>query len=192
MNLANRLTMLRIALVPVFLVVLYAGWPNEVAAQVAAATVFTLAALTDLFDGYVSRKRGEVTSFGKFMDPIADKMLVTAALVALVGMGRLHAVWVIIILTREFIVSGIRLVFANGGQVVAASWTAKIKTVLQDILVVILLIENFPFATIGIPMDDMLLAAAVLLTLYSGVEYVVRAWPLISRDMAGKGGGKAA
>ena len=132
LNLPNKLTMLRMVLVPAYLVLLAVGldWP--------ALIVFAVASITDLLDGKIARKHGLVTNFGKFMDPIADKMLTHTAFILLSAMGRLNVVACIIFVAREFVVSGLRLVAVEQGHVIAAGMSGKIKTVLQMILALVL------------------------------------------------------
>ncbi len=160
LNLPNKLTLLRMALVPVYLVLL-ANWWNA-----AALIVFAAASLTDMLDGKIARKYNLITNFGKFMDPIADKMLTHTAFIMLCGMGRLSAVACIIFVAREFVVSGLRLVAVEQGHVIAAGMSGKIKTVLQMILVMWLTL--FEGSVVGI----VLTIAAATMTLYSMVEYV--------------------
>lgn len=160
MNLPNKLTLLRMALVPVYLVLLSMGmdW--------AALVVFAAASLTDMLDGKIARKRGLITNFGKFMDPIADKLLTHTAFIMLCAMGRLHVVACIIFIAREFVVSGLRLVAVEQGHVIAAGMSGKIKTVLQMLLAMLLTV--IPASLLG----DVLAFAAAAMTLYSMVEYV--------------------
>lgn len=160
MNLPNKLTLLRMALVPVYLVLLSMGmdW--------AALVVFAAASLTDMLDGKIARKRGLITNFGKFMDPIADKLLTHTAFILLCAMGRLHVVACIIFIAREFVVSGLRLVAVEQGHVIAAGMSGKIKTVLQMLLAMLLTV--IPASLLG----DVLAFAAAAMTLYSMVEYV--------------------
>ncbi len=144
MNPANIVTITRMVLIPVFLLVLLADWPkwfNAPAIAYAlrpwiAAVVFTVLAATDGVDGYLARSRGEVTTFGKFIDPLADKLLVTAALLALIEMNVLPAWIAMVIISREFIVSGLRMVASAEGKVIAASSYGKLKTVLQIIAII--------------------------------------------------------
>lgn len=139
MGWANRVTLMRILFIPVFLVVFLSPWPAYFPAPVfwreaqpwIAALVFALVAATDAVDGYLARSRNEVTTFGKFIDPLADKLLVTAALVSLVDLGRLPGWVALVIISRELIVSGLRMVAVAEGKVIAASWFGKVKTVLQ-------------------------------------------------------------
>ena len=172
LTIASKVTIARICLIPVF-IVCYHLWGDLWSGAIPAA-VFILASMTDWVDGYLARSRNEVTNFGKFMDPIADKLLVMSAFVLLVGAGRMTGVSCIIILAREFIISGFRLIASDRGMVLAAGKLGKIKTMLQIIAIVLLLLNNFPFVYIGIPMDKIVLAAAVVMTVWSGADYIVK------------------
>ena len=172
LTIASKVTIARICLIPVF-IVCYHLWGDLWSGAIPAA-VFILASMTDWVDGYLARSRNEVTNFGKFMDPIADKLLVMSAFVLLVGDGRMTSVSCIIILAREFIISGFRLIASDRGMVLAAGKLGKIKTTLQIIAIVLLLLNNFPFVYIGIPMDKIVLAAAVVMTVWSGADYIVK------------------
>ena len=172
LTIASKVTIARICLIPVF-IVCYDFWGGLWSGAIPAA-VFVLASMTDWVDGYLARSRNEVTNFGKFMDPIADKLLVMSAFVLLVGDGRMTGVSCIIILAREFIISGFRLIASDRGMVLAAGKLGKIKTTLQIIAIVLLLLNNFPFVYIGIPMDKIVLAAAVVMTVWSGADYIVK------------------
>ncbi len=163
LNLPNALTLLRIFLVPVVVVALLDETPNG---DLIAAGVFALAALTDGLDGYIARSRGDVTTFGKLMDPLADKLLVTAALVSLVSLGRLQAWIAMVIIAREFAVTGLRSIAAEQGVVIQASWLGKLKTLLQ-VVAVIALIATDP-APLGV---DILVYVALAVTVISGVDY---------------------
>jgi CDP-diacylglycerol--glycerol-3-phosphate 3-phosphatidyltransferase len=163
LNLPNALTVLRILLVPVVVVALLDETPNG---DAIAAGVFALAALTDTLDGYIARQRGAVTTFGKLMDPIADKLLVAASLIALVSLDRLAAWIAMVIIAREFAVTGLRMVAAEQGVVIQASWLGKLKTVLQ-VAAIICLIAVDP-APLGV---DLLVYAAVAVTVVSGIDY---------------------
>ena len=171
MNLANRLTLIRILLVPVFLYVLLMDTPN---ANLYATILFILASLTDFLDGYIDRSRNMITKVGKFMDPLADKILVTAALIGLVELGKISSWFVVIILSREFIVSIFRAVAAADGIVIAASWWGKLKTNAQMIAVVLLLMDNWPMRDLGIPLDMIMLYIATVLTIISGYDYIAK------------------
>ena len=172
LTIASKVTIARICLIPVF-IVCYHLWGDLWSGAIPAA-VFILASMTDWVDGYLARSSNEVTNFGKFMDPIADKLLVMSAFVLLVGDGRMTGVSCIIILAREFIISGFRLIASDRGMVLAAGKLGKIKTTLQIIAIVLLLLNNFPFVYIGIPMDKIVLAAAVVMTVWSGADYIVK------------------
>ena len=163
LNLPNFLTVLRMLAVPVVVVALLGETPNG---DALAAVVFALAALTDGLDGYIARSRGAVTTFGKLMDPLADKLLVTAALVSLVSLGRLAAWVAMVIIAREFAVTGLRALAAERGIVISASWLGKVKTVLQ-IAAVFALIAFDPSPL----WVDLLVYTAVAATIISGLDY---------------------
>jgi CDP-diacylglycerol---glycerol-3-phosphate 3-phosphatidyltransferase len=163
LNLPNTLTVIRILLVPVVVVALLDETPNG---DAIAAGVFALAAFTDGLDGYIARSRDAVTTFGKLMDPIADKLLIAAALIALVSLDRLAAWIAMVIIAREFAVTGLRLVAVEQGVVIQASWLGKVKTMLQ-VAAIICLIAVDP-APLGV---DLLVYAAVAATVISGVDY---------------------
>jgi CDP-diacylglycerol---glycerol-3-phosphate 3-phosphatidyltransferase len=163
LNLPNVLTMLRILAVPVVVVALLDETPNG---DALAAVVFALAALTDGLDGYIARSRGAVTTFGKLMDPLADKLLIAAALVSLVSLDRLAAWVAMVIIAREFAVTGLRAIAVERGIVISASWMGKLKTVLQ-IAAVFALIALHP-APLWV---DLLVYAAVAMTVISGADY---------------------
>jgi CDP-diacylglycerol---glycerol-3-phosphate 3-phosphatidyltransferase len=163
LNLANTLTLLRILAVPVVVVALLGETPNG---DELAAAVFALAALTDGLDGYFARSRDAVTNFGKLMDPLADKLLITAALVSLVSLGRLQAWVAMVIIAREIAVTGLRMAAAEGGVVIAASWMGKLKTVLQIAAVFALIAANPAPAWVNV-----LVYLAVAATLISGADY---------------------
>ncbi|MFD2371375.1 CDP-diacylglycerol--glycerol-3-phosphate 3-phosphatidyltransferase [Brevibacillus sp. GCM10020057] len=183
MNLANRITLARIFLVPVvmfFLLVRYnigtftIGSLTMTINELIAALVFILAASTDGLDGYIARKRKIVTNFGKFLDPLADKLLISAALISLVEMQRLEAWIAIVIISREFAVTGLRLIAAAEGQVIAASALGKIKTWVQIVAITAVMIRNFPFEFLGIPFDEVATWAMVIITIYSGYDYFAK------------------
>lgn len=170
MNLANRLTLARVFLIPIFILVLYV-FDSKTGDYVAAA-IFTVASLTDFLDGYIARRRNMVTDFGKFMDPLADKLLVASALIYFVETGDLSAVIVIIIISREFIISGFRLVAANKQKVIAAGIWGKVKTFVTMIMIVVLLVD------INLMLFDwleiILVFAATLFTVISAVDYIIK------------------
>src|SRR5690554_6915312 len=166
MNLANKITIFRIILIPLFVVILLTPFSHH---TLVATLVFVIAASTDSLDGYIARKRNEITNFGKFIDPLADKLLVASALICLVEMGKVPSLAAIIIISREFVITGFRLLAVTEGKVIAASWWGKIKTVMQIIAVVALIIDNFPFNYIDIPFDKIALLVSVVITILSGV-----------------------
>lgn len=165
MNLPNKLTCLRMVLIPVFLLFFYAPFA---AGRYLSLVVFIIASLTDTADGYIARKYDLVTDFGKFMDPLADKLLVCTALICLVDTQELAAWVVIIIIAREFIISGFRLVAADNGIVIAASWWGKIKTIVQMALIIIMLLNISSWAVL----ETILTVAAVILTIVSLIDYI--------------------
>ncbi|MEZ5076170.1 MAG: CDP-diacylglycerol--glycerol-3-phosphate 3-phosphatidyltransferase [Solirubrobacterales bacterium] len=163
LNLPNALTLLRILAVPVVVVALLDETPNG---DILAAAVFALAAATDGLDGYLARSRGSITTFGKLMDPLADKLLVTAALVSLVSLGRLAAWVAMVIIAREVAVTILRTIAAERGLVISASWLGKAKTVLQIAAVIALIATNPAPAWV-----DALVYAALIATVLSGADY---------------------
>lgn len=168
MNLPNKLTVFRVLLIPVFLVFMMAKeLPNH---YLWAALVFAAASFTDYLDGHIARKYHLVTDFGKFMDPLADKLLVCSALICLIELRQLPAWMVIIIISREFIISGFRLVASDNGIVIAASYWGKFKTTFQMIAVV-LLIVNLPALTF---ITNLCVWAALVLTVVSLVDYLFK------------------
>ncbi len=171
MNLANKLTIVRIFLVPVFMLFLLLDIPNG---DYIAAGIFILAASTDALDGYVARSRNQITTFGKFMDPLADKLLVSSALIILVEMNRISSWIVVIIIAREFAITGLRILAASEGVTIAASWWGKFKTISQILAIIVLLLNNYPFSLIGLPMDTILVALALIFTVVSGADYLIK------------------
>ena len=170
MNLPNKLTVMRVILIPFFVAALLYDNGSSQTMRIVANVIFIVASLTDLFDGKIARKYNLVTNFGKFMDPLADKLLVCSALICLIQLGQLPAWVVIIIISREFIISGFRLVAADNGIVIAASYWGKFKTTFQ-MIAVILMIFNIPaLATVTMIM----LVIAVVLTAISLVDYVAK------------------
>ena len=174
MNLPNKLTLIRIIAIPIFIVILLLGH------RFMATILFVAAALTDMLDGHIARKYNLVTNFGKLMDPLADKLLVMSALVCLVQLGNVEGWMVIVILAREFAVTGLRQVAASEGTVIAAGTTGKIKTILQMIAIPLLLLDNWPGYYIGVPLDQIILWAAVVMTIVSGAEYIFKNKQLLS------------
>ncbi len=169
MNLPNKLTLIRILAAPLFVACFYTGWPI---ANYVAAGIFILAFITDIFDGYLARKHNIVTNFGKMADPIADKLLVVSALVMLVDRAMLHPVIAIIIIARELIISGLRVMTAAKGSVLAANILGKLKTISQIIAISLLLLGNPVFGLLGIPMDTIFVWIALIMTVWSGADYI--------------------
>ena len=184
-NLPNKITLARIALIPVFMIImlvpfqwgsLHIGDESIPVAHLAGAVLFIIASTTDWVDGYYARKLNLVTNFGKFLDPLADKLLVSAALITLVQFDLAPAWMVIVIISREFAVTGLRLVLAGTGEVVAANMLGKIKTWAQIIAVAELLLHNLPFELVSFPFGDIALWVAVLFTVISGWDYFAKNW----------------
>lgn len=171
MNIANKITIFRAFLVPIFLIVLYIDFPYN---EFVATAIFIIAALTDTLDGYLARSRNLVTNFGKFIDPLADKILVSAALIALVEMNKVPAWLVIIIIAREFTITGFRVIAASEGVTIAASPLGKFKTITQLIAIPLLLLDNFPFKTTGIQVDIIMMYIALFFTVVSGIDYLYK------------------
>ena len=165
MNTANKLTMLRVILIPVYLVVWYL---NFVGNNFVALAIFIIASVTDFIDGYVARHYNQVTDFGKFMDPLADKVLVLTAMICFCAMGRFPAWALVIVMAREFAVSGLRMVAVDNGRVIAAGWSGKVKTFST---MVCLCIMHLPIWTW---LNWVCIAVIAATTLYSGVEYFVK------------------
>ena len=204
MNLPNKITISRIALVPLFMIFvipipdatvnlpLFAFMKNEMLrinefinsyGNYVAAVLFILAASTDGVDGYIARKHKLITAFGKFLDPIADKLLITAALIALVQRDVVTGWAAMIIISRELLVTGMRLVAAGEGQVVAANKSGKIKMVCQTVAVSVALLNNFPFSLVtDIKIDAYLMFIAVIVTIYSGIDFFVKNIKVIKPD----------
>lgn len=191
MNIPNRITVSRILLIPIFIILLSIPWDwgtiqlhswSIGVAQFIAALIFIIASLTDWIDGYYARKYNLVTNLGKFLDPLADKLLVAAALILLIELGDAPAWVVIIIISREFAVTGLRLVAAGEGIVLAASPLGKIKTITQLIAIPALLLHNFPFAFINIRFDLIMLYIALIFTAWSGLDYFIKNWHVMKES----------
>lgn len=170
MNLPNKLTIARVIMIPFFLVFLMTDFFE--AARYVALAIFIIASLTDMLDGKIARKYNLVTNFGKFMDPLADKLLVCSAMIAFTGMGIMPAWIVIIIIAREFIISGFRLIAAEKNVVIAAGMSGKIKTTVQMIMCC-LLIARLPFNFMRY-IEQVFIYAALVLTVYSLIVYLVQ------------------
>ncbi|PLT31616.1 CDP-diacylglycerol--glycerol-3-phosphate 3-phosphatidyltransferase [Peribacillus deserti] len=182
MNLPNKITVSRILLIPIFMLIMLlpTNWGELHAAgesipvnHLIGAIIFIIASTTDWIDGYYARKLNQVTNLGKFLDPLADKLLVSAALIILVELNDVYApAWIIIvIISREFAVTGLRLILAGTGEVVAANMLGKIKTWAQIIAVSALLLHNLPFEWINLPFDKIALWVALIFTIWSGWDY---------------------
>lgn len=171
MNLANKITLFRVFLVPVFVLIIYLDIPYN---NIIAAFIFIIAAITDTLDGYIARSRNLVTNFGKFVDPLADKILVAAAFICLVEIGKVPAWAVVVVISREFIITGYRILAASEGVTIAASSLGKFKTIFQLIAIPLLLVDNYPFSISGIPIDMILLYISVFFTIISGFDYIYK------------------
>ena len=179
MNLPNKLTVLRVLMIPFFVVCMLMDIVPGMDKWIALA-IFVVASLTDLLDGKIARKYNLVTNFGKFMDPLADKLLVSSAMICLVEMGRLPAWIVIIIISREFIISGFRLVASDSGIVIAASYWGKFKTVFQMVMIIVMIMDLGPsFAML----ETILIYVALILTVVSLIDYVAK-----NKEVLTKGG----
>ena len=165
MNTANKLTLLRVVMIPAFLLVLYLDVPY---ANYWALAIFAAASITDTLDGYIARHYNQITDFGKFMDPLADKCLVTAAMLWFVEMGQMPAWALLIVIVREFGVSGLRMVAADKGRVIAAGWSGKVKTAATMVCIILMLLP------LPVIVDQIGTAVIVLTTIYSGVEYFMK------------------
>ena len=167
MTTASKITLIRVAMIPLFMVVLLLGhcW--------AALVIFAIASLTDFVDGYIARRYQQTSDFGKFLDPLADKLLVTAAMLIFVQWGRMPAWAVMIVLAREFAVSGLRMVAATGGKVLAAGWSGKVKTFSTMVGLCVMMVFSYGW------LNWTITGIIVATTLYSGVEYFVQNWNVI-------------
>lgn len=171
MTTASRITLIRVALIPVYMVLMYLsdGEPN--AWMFSGLAVFIIASVTDYVDGHIARTRGQVTDFGKFLDPLADKLLVVAAMVMFCEWGQMPGWALMLVLTREFAVTGLRLVAVGKGNVIAAGWSGKVKTASTMIGLCVLM----AFPTVSW-VAGLVTAVIVVTTVYSGVEYFVQNW----------------
>ena len=171
MNTANKLTLARVVMIPAFMLVLYLGVPG---ANYVALVIFAIASATDYLDGYIARHYNQVTDFGKFMDPLADKCLVTAAMLWFVEVGLMPAWALLIVIVREFAISGLRMNAATTGRVIAAGWSGKVKTASTMVCIILMLL---PIPSV---VNTLCVAVIVLTTIYSGVEYVMKNLDVIS------------
>ena len=171
MNLPNKLTVLRVIMVPFFVVFMLYPLAGAASKYIALA-LFCIASFTDYLDGHLARKHNLVTNFGKFMDPLADKLLVCSAMIALIELDRIPAWVVIIIIAREFIISGFRLVASDNGIVIAAGWWGKVKTVVQMIMIIVIMCD-FGGNVVAV-IENILIYAALALTIISLIDYLVK------------------
>ena len=184
MNLPNQLTVLRIIMIPIFILVLVlpialgtltVGTTQLENTHLIAAILFAAASITDWLDGKIARSRGLVTNFGKFADPLADKMLVMTAFIMLVELDKAPGWVVSIIVCRELAVTGLRLLLVEqSGEVMAAAWPGKIKTATQMVAIIFLFLNNIPYSMIGLPIDQIMLYLCLIFTIYSGVDYFIK------------------
>lgn len=170
MNLPNKLTLLRVVLIPVFVVLLLLEGGQNYTLRIAALIVFCIASFTDFLDGQIARRNNLVTNFGKFMDPLADKLLVCSALICMIELGQLPSWYVITVIAREFIISGFRLVAADNGIVIAASWWGKFKTTFQMLTVILLILTIPALHTVTL----IIAGIAFVLTLVSLLDYIAK------------------
>ena len=173
MNTANKLTMLRVLMIPAFLLVLYLG--QAPLSNYVALAIFVVASLTETLDGYIARHYNQTTDFGKFMDPLADKCLVTAAMLWFVEIGQMPGWALLVVIIREFGVSGLRMVAADKGRVIAAGWSGKVKTASTMVCIVLMLLPIAPW------INGICVAVIVLTTIYSGVEYFMKNLDMLSQ-----------
>ena len=172
MNTANKLTLARVVMIPLFLLVLYLQVPG---ANYWALAIFIIASLTDTLDGYIARHYNQTTDFGKFMDPLADKCLVTAAMLWFVEIGQMPGWALLVVIIREFAVSGLRMVAADKGRVIAAGWSGKVKTASTMVCIcLMLLLPRF------VELSAICVAVIVLTTIWSGVEYFMKNLDVLS------------
>lgn len=193
MNIANKLTVFRVAMIPIFIILLYL--PNSYEPvnflgaeipfwQFIAAGIFALAAITDYLDGHLARKYHLITVFGEFFDPMADKLLVLSAFILLSDLGKVPAWIVIIIISRELVITGLRILLAKyQGQVMAAAWPGKVKTFSQMFSIIFFLLEDAGFVLIHIPMAKILLYICLVFTVYSGCDYFYQARHIFNQAM---------
>ena len=168
MNTPNKLTVARMIIVPFLVVFLLTGWGGDAIRYISLA-LFVVASVTDWFDGYLARKNNLVTNFGKFMDPLADKLLVCSAMICMIELNRLPAWFVIIIIGREFIISGFRLIAAENGIVIAANYWGKFKTASQMIMIILLILH---FDGIFVTLEQLFIWLSLALTIISLITYI--------------------
>ena len=180
-NIPNALTLIRIVFIPIFIVMLIFG--KSYGWHVAAAIVFAVASITDYLDGYLARKWNVVSNFGKFADPIADKLLINTIFLLLASDGTISIIIPIIMISRDTIVDAIRLVAANKQVVIAAKYLGKLKTVTQMISVIFLLLNDFPFSIIHLPVGQIMVWVACIISVVSGIDYFMDSKDMLTESM---------
>ena len=170
MNLPNKLTLLRVFMIPLFVVLLLLQKGENSTLRYIATFIFILAALTDALDGYIARKYNLITNFGKFMDPLADKLLVCSALICMIPLSRLPAWYVIILISREFIISGFRLIAVEQNVVIAASYFGKLKTVSQMVMIILLILQLPALHFVNL----LFIYLSLILTIVSLIDYLFK------------------
>ncbi len=180
MTTANKLTIIRMVMIPVFVLVMMFPFPGS---RWVALAIFIAASVTDFVDGHIARKYGQVTDFGKFMDPLADKLLVTSAILLFVESGQCPAWCALLIIAREFAVTALRLIAVNNGVVIAAAWSGKIKTAGSIVCICLMLTPWHAFNIVGgFSLDMLCVAVMVILTVWSGAEYFIKNKNMLSVD----------
>lgn len=196
MNLPNKLSLFRVALVPIIVILFLTDGIMEcfrihtangdivfTLSDILVFVLFAVASFTDFLDGKIARSRNLITSFGKFVDPIADKLLVNSMLILFACTSRIFVLAVLLMIWRDMIVDGLRMNASAKGKVVAAGMLGKIKTVLQMFAIIFLMLKNLPFAFVGIPMDQILLWAATIVSLASGIQYFIQLKDIVMESM---------
>ena len=196
MNLPNKLSLFRVALVPIIVILFLTDGIMEcfrihtangdivfTLSDILVFVLFAVASFTDFLDGKIARSRNLITSFGKFVDPIADKLLVNSMLILFACTSRISVLAVLLMIWRDMIVDGLRMNASAKGKVVAAGMLGKIKTVLQMFAIIFLMLKNLPFAFVGIPMDQILLWAATIISLASGIQYFIQLKDIVMESM---------
>ena len=196
MNLPNKLSLFRVALVPIIVILFLTDGIMEcfrihtangdivfTLSDILVFVLFAVASFTDFLDGKIARSRNLITSFGKFVDPIADKLLVNSMLILFACTSRISVLAVLLMIWRDMIVDGLRMNASAKGKVVAAGMLGKIKTVLQMFAIIFLMLKNLPFAFVGIPMDKILLWAATIVSLASGIQYFIQLKDIVMESM---------
>lgn len=191
MNLPNKLTVFRILLVPIIIILFIFPISGEVNVvntvlsinQIVIVSLFALASITDFFDGQIARKYNLITTFGKFMDPIADKLLVNTMIIMLASTHKIHVIIAVIMISRDIVVDAIRLLAVQNNVVIAASFLGKAKTFVQMFAIVFVLLNNIPFCFINFPLDQILMWLAMVVSLISGIDYFNKSKHFIMESM---------